>query len=95
MSGIIDPDTRVSRSEVPSMDASKFPNPGQIPSLGLNVLGVTSFNSNVLNEVQHEATQFGLLSLQKHLGDIDVQISAFVPQQRSVLQPGRCRRPSL
>jgi TonB dependent receptor/TonB-dependent Receptor Plug Domain len=79
MSGIIDPNTRVSliggafngRFQIPN-------NPGQIPSLGLNVLGVTSFNSNVLNEVQHEATQFGLLSLQKHLGDIDVQISAFV-----------------
>jgi hypothetical protein len=79
MSGIIDPDTRVSliggafngRFQIPN-------NPGQAPPLGLNVLGATSFNSNVLNEVQHEATQFGLLSLQKHLGDIDVQISAFV-----------------
>ena len=55
MSGIIDPDTRVSvlggafdgRFQIPN-------NPGQIPSLGLNVLGITSFNSNVLNEVQHE-----------------------------------------
>jgi len=79
MSGIIDPDTRVSviggafngRFQIPN-------NPGQVPSLGLNVLGTTSFNSNVLNEVQHEATQFGLLSLQKHMGDIDLQISAFV-----------------
>jgi TonB dependent receptor len=79
MSGIIDPDTRVSviggtfdgRFQIPN-------NPGQIPSLGLNVLGTTSFNSNVLNEVQHEATQFGLLSLQKHAGDIDLQLSAFV-----------------
>ena len=79
MSGIIDPDTRVSviggafdgRFQIPN-------NPGQSPSLGLNVLGATSFNSNLLNEVQHEATQFGLLSLQKHVGDINLQISAFV-----------------
>ncbi len=79
MSGIIDPDTRVSviggafngRFQIPN-------NPGQLPSLGLNVLGATTFNSNLLNEVQHEATQFGLLSLQKHIGDIDLQISAFV-----------------
>jgi TonB dependent receptor len=79
MSGIIDPDTRVSvvggafdgRFQIPN-------NPGQIPSLGLNVLGATSFNSNLLNEVQHEATQFGLISLQKHVGDINVQLSAFV-----------------
>ena len=79
MSGIIDPDTRVSviggafngRFQIPN-------NPGQSPSLGLNVLGTTSFNSNLLNEVQHEATQFGVLSLQKHIGDINLQISAFV-----------------
>jgi outer membrane receptor protein involved in Fe transport len=79
MSGIIDPDTRVSllggafdgRFQIPN-------NPGQIPSLGLNVLGITSFNSNVLNEVQHESNQFGVLSLQKHIDDIDMQISAFV-----------------
>ncbi|HXN88696.1 MAG TPA: TonB-dependent receptor, partial [Methylocella sp.] len=79
MSGIIDPDTRVSviggafngRFQIPN-------NPGQVPSLGLNVLGTTSFNSNLLNEVQHEATQFGVLSLQKHVGDINLQISAFV-----------------
>ena len=42
------------------------------------MLGTTSFNSNVLNEVQHESNQFGLLSLQKHIDDIDMQISAFV-----------------
>jgi hypothetical protein len=79
MSGIIDPDTRVSvlggafdgRFQIPN-------NPGQIPSLGLNVLGATSFNSNALNEVQHESAQFGVLSLQKHVDDVDVQISAFV-----------------
>jgi outer membrane receptor protein involved in Fe transport len=79
MSGIIDPDTRVSllggafdgRFQIPN-------NPGQIPSLGLNVIGITSFNSNVLNEVQHESNQFGVLSLQKHIDDIDMQISAFV-----------------
>ncbi|HEY8031384.1 MAG TPA: TonB-dependent receptor [Methylocella sp.] len=79
MSGIIDPDTRVSvlggafdgRFQIPN-------NPGQTPSLGLNVLGTTSFNSNVLNEVQHESNQFGVLSLQKHIDDIDMQISAFV-----------------
>ncbi|MGH6812841.1 MAG: TonB-dependent receptor [Methylocella sp.] len=79
MSGIIDPDTRVSvvggafdgRFQIPN-------NPGQVPSLGLNMLGMTSFNSNFLNEVQHESAQFGLLSLQKHVDDIDMQISAFV-----------------
>src|ERR1700758_230928 len=53
---ILDPNTRVSlfggafdgRFQIPN-------NPGQIPSLGLNVLGATTFNSNLLNEVQHES----------------------------------------
>lgn len=42
------------------------------------MLGTTSFNSNLLNEIQHESNQFGVLSLQKHIDDIDMQISAFV-----------------
>jgi outer membrane receptor protein involved in Fe transport len=79
MSGIIDPDTRVSvlggafdgRFQIPN-------NPGLVPTLGLNVLGTTFFKSNFLNEVQHESNQFGVLSLQKHIDDIDMQISAFV-----------------
>jgi hypothetical protein len=79
MSGIIDPDTRVSvlggafdgRFQIPN-------NPGQSPALGLNVLGITSFNSSALNEVQHESNQFGVLSLQKHVDDVDLQLSAFV-----------------
>ena len=40
--------------------------------------GITSFNSKGLNEVQHELNQFGVLSLQKHIDNIDMQISAFV-----------------
>ncbi|WOJ89008.1 TonB-dependent receptor [Methylocapsa polymorpha] len=79
MSGIIDPDTRV--SVIGGAFDGKFQipnNPGQSPSLGLNVNGATGFNSNLLNENQTEATQFGILSLQKHVGDINLQISAFV-----------------
>lgn len=79
MSGVIDPDTRVSviggafdgRFQIPN-------NPGQVPSLGLNALGQTTFNSIFLNEVQHESNQFGVLSLQKHIDDFNMQLSAFV-----------------
>jgi outer membrane receptor protein involved in Fe transport len=79
MSGIIDPNTRVSmiggafdgRFQIPN-------NPGQSPSLGLNVLGQTTYSSNFLNEVQHESDQFAILSLQKHVDDFDMQASAFV-----------------
>jgi outer membrane receptor protein involved in Fe transport len=79
MSGVIDPDTRVSVFGGAFDGLFQIPNnPGQIPSLGLNVLGITSLNSKALNEVQHESNQFGVLSLQKHIDDIDMQISAFV-----------------
>lgn len=54
-------------------------------ALGFTVNGVSSFNSALLNETQHEATQFGFLSLQKHVNDIDVQISAFTPAKRTVI----------
>ncbi|QBR70510.1 TonB-dependent receptor [Beijerinckiaceae bacterium] len=79
MSGIVDPDTRVSLMGGAFNGRFQIPNnPGQVAALGLNVLGAKSFNSTLLNEVQHEATQFGVLSLQKHIGDVDLQLSAFV-----------------
>ncbi|SFK23744.1 TonB-dependent receptor [Methylocapsa palsarum] len=84
LSGVLDPDTRVSmiggafdgRFQIPN-------NPGQVPQLGLNVNGLSTFNSSALNENQSESTQFGILSLQKRIdlnnwGDINLQASAFV-----------------
>jgi outer membrane receptor protein involved in Fe transport len=77
LSDIIDPDTRVSLI-LGGFDGSfQIPNnPGQ-PTLGLNVNGVTSFNSANLNETQNEMTAFAVLSLQKHFEDKDVQLSVF------------------
>ena len=77
VSAIIDPDTRVSvilggfdgQFQIPN-------NPGQ-STLGFAVNGVTDFNSANLNESQRERTDFAILSLQKHVGDIDMQISAY------------------
>jgi len=51
------------------------------------VNGATSFNSARLNQNQKEATQFGLLSLQKHIGAVDVQISAFVRNSDLAFSP--------
>ena len=83
VSGIIDPDTRISLILGGFNGGFQIPNnPGQ-PTLGFAVNGVSSFNSAMLNETQHESTQFGILSLQKHVDDIDVQISAFT--RRSAL----------
>jgi outer membrane cobalamin receptor len=79
MNAIIDPDTRVSVFGGAFNGTFQIPNnPGQTPQLGLTVKGVSTFNSNILNENQTENTQFGVISLQKHIETGDVQISAFV-----------------
>ena len=51
------------------------------------VNGVSDFNSAFLNENQHESTQFAMLSLQKHVDDIDLQISAFTRRSSLSFSP--------
>lgn len=77
LSGIVDPDTRLSLI-LGGFDGSfQIPNnPGQTP-LGFAVKGVTTFNSVDLNETQNESTIFAVLSLQKHADQGDLQISLF------------------
>jgi outer membrane receptor protein involved in Fe transport len=78
VSGIADPDTRISLIAGGFTGAYQIPNnPGQVPTLGLSVNGVTTTNSASLNETQQEMTQFTILSLQKHIDTVDVQVSAF------------------
>jgi outer membrane receptor protein involved in Fe transport len=78
VSGIIDPDTRISLIAGGFTGNYQIPNnPGQTPSLGLTVNGISSFDSSTLNETQHEMTQFTILSLQRHIDAVDVQVSAF------------------
>jgi outer membrane receptor protein involved in Fe transport len=73
-----DADTRVSLIAGVSSAQFQIPNnPGQLPSLGLNVDGVTTVDSASLTEHQREITDFAILSLQKQFGDIDVQSSLF------------------
>jgi outer membrane receptor protein involved in Fe transport len=74
---IIDPNTRISLIAGGFNGLFEIPNnPGQ-QTLGLTVNGISNFNSSQLNETQREITDFGILSLQKHIGTIDFQISAF------------------
>ncbi len=83
VSGIIDPNTRISLIMGGFTGQFQIPNnPGQ-PTLGLTVNGVSSFNSAFLNENQHESTQFAVVSLQKRIDNIDFQLSAFT--RRSAL----------
>jgi outer membrane receptor protein involved in Fe transport len=77
VSGIIDPDTRISLILGGFEGTFQIPNnPGQ-PTLGFAVNGISDFNSANLNENQHERTDFAIISLQKHVHDIDAQISAY------------------
>ncbi len=82
---ILNPTTRVSLIVGISNEEFQIPdNPGQStytlpnnPSVGLNVKGITSYNSSDLNEYQREITDFGILSLQKHYDTVDLQISGY------------------
>ena len=77
VSAIIDPDTRISVILGGFEGQFQIPNnPGQ-PTLGFAVNGISNFNSAKLNENQQERTDFSIISLQKHVTDIDVQISAY------------------
>jgi outer membrane receptor protein involved in Fe transport len=76
-SAILDPSTRISMILGAFEGQFQIPNnPGQ-PTLGFTVNGVSDFNSASLNENQQERTDFAILSLQKHVTDVDVQISAY------------------
>ena len=78
LTATIDPETRLGllfggfsgRFQIPN-------NPGQ-PTLGFPVNGVSDFDSSRLRETQHERTEFAVLSLQKHIGDVDLVLAAYV-----------------
>jgi outer membrane cobalamin receptor len=60
--------TSVGKFQIPDLD-------GQQPSLGLTVLGVSTYPSQALDENQREVTQFGALSWQHSAGAFNVQTS--------------------
>lgn len=62
-----------------SNDSFQIPNiPGQTPGLGLAVNGQTDFDSSLLNETQHELTDYAVLSWQHSQGPIDLQSAVSV-----------------
>jgi outer membrane receptor protein involved in Fe transport len=88
LSDAIDGQTRLSLIAGSSLSSFQLPNnPGQTPALGLNVNGNTTINSATLNERQREATEFAILSLQKQIGDADLQLSAFTRNSSLVYSP--------
>jgi outer membrane receptor protein involved in Fe transport len=92
VAGIIDPDTRISlivggfygTFQIPNNTGQPtLQNPGP-PPFPLNVSAVTSFNSANLNENQYESNAFTILSYQKHLATVDLQVSLY--NRTSMLQ---------
>jgi len=87
LADIIDPDTRISFILGGFSGGFQIPNnPGQA-TLGFSVLGKSSFNSADLNETQTEDTEFGIVSLQKHIDDVDLQLSAYTRLSRLQFTP--------
>ncbi|MGO9803089.1 MAG: TonB-dependent receptor [Steroidobacteraceae bacterium] len=73
---IIDPNNRLSLILGTTDDAFQVPNQrGLEPGLGFTVNGVSQFLSDDLNETQHEATQFAVVSWQHSQGDLNWQSS--------------------
>ena len=77
--------------------------PNLTPGLGLTVNGISDFNSAGLNENQRQINHFAIVTLQKRLGPMDFQLSAFNryssvlflarPARRSAVQRPRPRPP--
>ena len=78
VSGIIDDTTRLTAMTGTSYGEFRIPTRGGLtPGLGLTVNGVSDFDSNTLRQRQTEFQQFGILSLQKQTGSVDLQASVF------------------
>jgi outer membrane receptor protein involved in Fe transport len=76
-SDIIDPNTRVSMILGAFDGQFEIPNNPNQQTLGFSVNGVGNFNSSQLNETQRERNDFAILSWQKHVNDIDLQVAAY------------------
>lgn len=73
---ILDPSNRLSLILGTSDDAFQIPNQrGLQPTLGLDVLGQSAFLSDDLNETQHEAAQYAIVSWQHSQGRLNWQSS--------------------
>ena len=84
VSGVIDPDTRISLILGAFDGQFQIPNtPGQM-TLGFPVRGNVTSDSARLNQTQREHSDFAIVSLQKHTDQADLQLSAYA--RRSTLR---------
>jgi outer membrane receptor protein involved in Fe transport len=86
MTGIVDDDTRVSLILGGAQASYQIPQlAGGVPNF--TVSGNSIANSAVLNQLQWESNTFAMLSLQKHAGDANFQLSAFTRSSNLAYQP--------
>src|SRR6202022_1577088 len=86
LSTVLDPSSRLTFMSGVSNTAYQIPNnPGQ-PSNN-TAFGVSSFDTSLLNERQHEFSQFNVVAYQKSAGDIDYQLSYFNRYSQLPLRP--------
>jgi outer membrane receptor protein involved in Fe transport len=86
VTGIVDENTRLSFIAGGANARFQIPNSlNQAPQFTVN--GNTAFNSALLDERQWENTYFGILSLQKHYGNLDAQLSGYTQYSGLNYQP--------
>jgi outer membrane receptor protein involved in Fe transport len=83
---IIDEQTRLSFITGGASGAFQIPNvPFQTPNFTVN--GISNWNSSILDQRQWERNYFAMASLQKSMGDLDVQLSAVGRYSNLTYQP--------
>jgi outer membrane receptor protein involved in Fe transport len=87
VSGILDPNTRLTAILGTSHQQFQIPNTPYGTSLGFTVNGISNFNSAQLNENQRQITHYGIVALQQKLGDLDYQVSAFTRYSSAYFAP--------
>jgi outer membrane receptor protein involved in Fe transport len=76
VSTLLDPTSRLTFMSGISNASYQIPNnPGQPSSF--TAFGISNFDTSLLNERQHELSQFNVLAYQKSVEDVDYQISYF------------------
>ena len=89
VSGIIDPNTRLTTILGASRSQFQIPNiPGLTPGLGLTVDGISDFPSAALDQNQRQINDYAIVTLQKRAGPIDFQVSGFNRYSSVYFSPG-------
>jgi outer membrane receptor protein involved in Fe transport len=89
VSYIFDPTSRLTAILQASRSQFQIPQvAGQTPTLGLTLNGTSDFPSANIDENQRQINEFSILAWQKHIEDVDFQISGFTRYSSLYFSPG-------